>query len=781
LHDAVDTVSCHGKTDVTFREGRAMSDVVFPDDLSTDEKGVYLRLYLDETGEQLDALVQTLLALEANPSDSRQLDEAFRLLHSIKGSSALLGIDRITSLTHHLESHFVHLRSGKRTLDAATMNVVLHCIDFLRECNEHLRKGELLESAGELLDQVRALEHATAPPHSAAPVATASVRPVATASADARLWRITVYFAPGLQMPDLKAELILARLAAVGDVLSSIPPRDLLASTHDLAVIDIKVRSAAERATIEAAANADGVQRLVVEVSDPEESPVVVAVEDQAADASPPEAVVEVGLRRGEAAAPLTETLRIDIDRLDVLLNLAGELLVNRARFSQVVDTIGQLFQKSAHSDRLSLITDSLNGVIHTLDHGVNVDLAAMSQELTTQLEVLKHQTHTWNEGRHGFTELVAAVDQLTRVSQNLQQVVLSTRMVPVGPLFSRFKRSVRDMANELGKKVSLELLGEKTELDKRIIDELGDPLNHLIRNSIDHGIESTDIRVRHGKPETATVRMTASHQGNNVIITVEDDGGGIDIRRVRQTAIDRGLLRKDEATNLDEAEILEFIWEPGFSTKSVVSNVSGRGVGMDIVRTRVRQLNGSIEVTSIPGVGTTFSIRLPLTLAITRCMLFQLPQAVFAAPIENVREIVRLADHRTVNAHGRELCDIRGEFLPLFGMEDLFRWSGVRHDSRGCKNVVVLQSQNRAIGLRVDMLLGGHDIVVKPLDESYSQVRGLGGASILGDGSVCLLLDVATCVELTQLHKTAKRGFAEALQRPSSDYPAPNPGASHQ
>jgi two-component system chemotaxis sensor kinase CheA len=186
----------------------------------------------------------------------------------------------------------------------------------------------------------------------------------------------------------------------------------------------------------------------------------------------------------------------------------------------------------------------------------------------------------------------------------------------------------------------------------------------------------------------------------------------------------------------------------------------------MDIVRTKVSQLNGSIEVMSVPGVGTTFSIRLPLTLTITRCMLFQLPQAVFAAPIENVREIVRLADHRTVTVHGRELCDIRGEFLPLVGMEDLFHWSGIRHDSHGCENVVVLRSASRSIGLRVDMLLGGQDIVVKPLDENYLHIRGLGGASILGDGSVCLLLDVATCVELAQPQKTVKSMSAESLQQ---------------
>jgi two-component system chemotaxis sensor kinase CheA len=392
--------------------------------------------------------------------------------------------------------------------------------------------------------------------------------------------------------------------------------------------------------------------------------------------------------------------------------------------------------------------------------------MAAVSRELGDQVALLQQQTDAWNDGRRSFAELVSAVDQLTRVSKSLQQVVLSTRMVPVGPLFGRFKRSVRDISNELGKKVFLELEGEKTELDKRMIDELGDPLNHLIRNAIDHGIESADTRIRHGKAETATVRMTASHRGNNVFITVEDDGGGIDVHRVRQTAIDRGLVTREEAAGLGDAEIIDLIWEPGFSTKAAVSNVSGRGVGMDIVRTKVSQLNGSIEVMSVPGVGTTFSIRLPLTLTITRCMLFQLPQAVFAAPIENVREIVRLADHRTVTVHGRELCDIRGEFLPLVGMEDLFQWSGIRHDSHGCENVVVLRSASRSIGLRVDMLLGGQDIVVKPLDENYLHIRGLGGASILGDGSVCLLLDVATCVELAQPQKTVKSMSAESLQQ---------------
>jgi two-component system chemotaxis sensor kinase CheA len=751
-----------------------MTDLDFPDDLPADEMADYLRLYLDETGEQLDGLVQTLLVLETNPSDSKQLDEAFRLLHSIKGSSALLGLDRITSLTHHLESHFVRLRSGKRTLDTATMNVVLRCIDFLRDCNERLRRGELLGNAGELLEQVRALEHATdaGSPAPATPVApVAAVGPMAETVTAARVWRITVHFSAGLQMTELKAELILARLAVVGEVLASDPPRELLANIHALSSFEIEVISAAERAAIEAAANAEGVERLVVEAADPAGSRGSGAEAGPGADASPSMAT-EAALHPTEsvsaspAGSPLAETLRIDVDRLDALLNLAGELLVNRARFSQLLGTMEPLFRKSAHSGRSSLVAGSLRGIIHTLDQKTNVDMAAVSRELGDQVALLQQQTDAWNDGRRSFAELVSAVDQLTRVSKSLQQVVLSTRMVPVGPLFGRFKRSVRDISNELGKKVFLELEGEKTELDKRMIDELGDPLNHLIRNAIDHGIESADTRIRHGKAETATVRMTASHRGNNVFITVEDDGGGIDVHRVRQTAIDRGLVTREEAAGLGDAEIIDLIWEPGFSTKAAVSNVSGRGVGMDIVRTKVSQLNGSIEVMSVPGVGTTFSIRLPLTLTITRCMLFQLPQAVFAAPIENVREIVRLADHRTVTVHGRELCDIRGEFLPLVGMEDLFQWSGIRHDSHGCENVVVLRSASRSIGLRVDMLLGGQDIVVKPLDENYLHIRGLGGASILGDGSVCLLLDVATCVELAQPQKTVKSMSAESLQQ---------------
>ena len=793
-----------------------MTDIAFPDDLPADEMGDYLRLYLDETGEQLDGLVQTLLVLEADPSDARQLDEAFRLIHSIKGSSALLGLDRITTLTHHLESHFERLRSGKRKLDTATMNVVLRCIDFLRACNEHLRRGEPLGSAGELLDQVKGLEHATAGGTTAAQDAgrqrtdmAPAQSPAAQAQAAMPLWQLTVHFRAGLPMAEMKAELILARLASLGTVLGSNPPAELLADSAGLTTIEIELCTPADQRAIEAAATADGVERIVFGTTNadgPSRSQAafvpgvaVTAEVDEPPDAEPEPLSVDgqetadradipgmpSGTRltstRPVAAAGagtqlMAETVRVDVSRLDVLLNLTGELVVNRARFVQLVDAMAPLFRKSGLTGRASHVADGLRGTLHAIESNATIDQPAIARELAELVRSLDDDARGWEEVRRTFSELVATVDQLSRVSQSLQRGVLSTRMVPVGPLLSRFKRSVRDIANELGKKVALELLGEKTELDKRMIDEIGDPLNHLIRNAIDHGIEPGDVRIRRGKPEVATVRLTASHRGNNVFITVEDDGGGIDVERVREIAIARGLFTDQQAAQLAEHEIIESIWQPGFSTAATVSDISGRGVGMDIVRTKIRALNGSIDVASQRGVGTTFTIRLPLTLTITRCMLFELPQAVLAAPIENVREIVRLADHQVVSANGRQFCDVRGEFLPLVGIEDLFSWQGAASDAVTGGNVVILHSDGQSICLRVNMLLGGQDIVVKPLDENYTHIRGLGGASILGDGSVCLLLDVATCVGLASPQKAGRANAAEILPPAAAGRLLPTP-----
>ena len=734
-------------------------------DLPADDMAEFVSVYIDETGEQCDQLVQLLLALESEPRDARRIAEAFRLIHSIKGSAAMLGLDRITGLAHHLESHFERLRSGSLLLDGPTIEAALRCIDYFRACNDRLQKGEKLEPVDDLLEAVKKLGQATqpaaaaapavptlptAPPTSAVPLApptpavptapptpalpTASSTPARTPqraeppAANERIRRIRVQFTPGLAMADLKAELVLARLAGLGVVVESTPASAEFATTSDLRTLDVVLRTAATGSAMTIAADVDGVVGVELDVAPP--------VEPAAAPA-PTE------------SGAVAETMRVGVERLDVLLNLVGELVVSRARFVQLVADMAPLFRKAAVGGRSGGTTHSLREAVESIVRSASgpVDRAAAVCE--SQLEKLEEQGRMWEEGHRRYAELVESVDHLTRVADSLQRGVLSTRMVPVGPLLNRFKRSVRDIANELGKSVTLEIAGEKTELDKRMIDELGDPLVHLVRNAIDHGIEPADVRLRRGKPEIATVRLAASHRGNSVIISISDDGGGIDVERIRDRAVARGLVSSDQAATLSPRELIDFIWQPGFSTAAEVSNISGRGVGMDIVRTRIEALSGSIDIDSTLGVGTTFIIRLPLTLAIARCMLFRLDQAAVAVPVENVRELVTVNDDCILTIGGRRVCDIRGEFLPLVDMDEVFSWPPTTGEPVQRGAVLVIHSGSRAVAVGVSTLLGTQDLVVKSLDENFMRIRGIGGASILGDGEVCLLLDASAVVDI--------------------------------
>jgi two-component system chemotaxis sensor kinase CheA len=756
-------------------------------DLPADDMAEFLSVYIDETGEQCDQIVQLLLALESEPRDARRIAEAFRLIHSIKGSAAMLGLDRITGLAHHLESHFERLRSGSLLLDGPTIEVALRCIDYFRHCNDRLRQGEKLEPVDELSDAVKRLTQTPpataqrpAAPVSAAPVSAAPVsaapaaaaapavtiapaapaarveapeptadipppsppdRPVADRpAADERLRRVRVQFAPGLAMVDLKAELVLARLGRLGVVVESSPAATDFAASPDLRTLDVVLRTAAAGSAITIAADVDGVVGIDIDVEPPVEVPVAPV---------PTEATAVV------------ETMRVGVDRLDVLLNLVGELVVSRARFVQLVGDMSPLFKKAAVGGRSGGTGQSLREAVESIVRSASgpVDRAAAACE--SHLEKLEEQGRMWEEGHRRYAELVESVDHLTRVADSLQRGVLSTRMVPVGPLLNRFKRSVRDIANELGKSVTLELTGEKTELDKRMIDELGDPLVHLVRNAIDHGIEPADVRLRRGKPEMATVRLSASHRGNSVLISISDDGGGIDVERIRDRAVARGLVSAEQAATLSPRELTDFIWQPGFSTAKQVSNISGRGVGMDIVRTRIEALSGSIDVETKLGEGSTFIIRLPLTLAIARCMLFRMEQAAFAVPVENVREIVTITDDCILSVGGRRVCDIRGEFLPLVDMDEIFSWPTAAADQAPRGAVLVMHAGSRAVAVCVSSLLGTQDLVVKSLDENFMRIRGLGGASILGDGEVCLLLDAAAVVDIVMRSRTVMEGRA--------------------
>ena len=746
--------------------------------MSPEEKEEFLQIYLDETEEELDSLVEKMLVLEENPNSRDDLNEAFRMVHSMKGAAGMLGFSEVTAVTHLLESRFEKLRSGILTLDQPTMAVTLECVDYLRECNVHLRQNENFPSPEQLLQKLETLDRqsyeATVAQRAGSTIdtgespiskgtkssETGSAKSVAIPNAvliDAAVFHIQVSFEPGLRLLDMKAQLIQTRLSDLGEVKVIRPTLEELAAKTGPVAFELLVASDRDPEMLQDAADVHGVSGLTVDKITGSKLPSVAQEIQQSTGEveSPP---MKSGEPKPESQVEpkkkVAETVRVEIDRLDNLLNLAGELVVNKARFSQIAGQMKPAFKRGNDLGRLRAFVDSIRLLIQNTKES---DIAASGQfsGLEDDLRLLENQVEHWEQTRKSFGQINEAIDQLSRVSDSLQRGVLQTRMIPVAPLFNRFKRVVRDLSKEKNKKTSLQIKGEKTELDKRMIDELGDPLVHLVRNSIDHGMESTEERLRLRKPEVGTILLEASHRGNHIFISVSDDGGGIDPSKISRRAVERGLLSSAMANAMTDQQLIEYIWHPGFSTAETVTNISGRGVGMDIVKTRISDLNGTIEVRSEIGVGTKFSIRLPLTLAIINSLLLRIRDVVYGVPIDDVREIVSLTPDQVLSVHGKFTFNVRGQYLPLISIDDLFQWAGKSHTRQmpntmnKVTNVLVLQSAGKAVGLCVDELLGSEDIVIKSLSENFVNIRGLSGASILGDGTVSLLLDVGTVLEL--------------------------------
>lgn len=785
-----------------------------PDSEFPNEMSEYLQMFLDETEEQLEDLIETLLLLERHPNSENELNEAFRLMHSIKGSAGIMGLDNITVLAHQLENRFERFRSRVDQLDQPMMNLVLRCIDFLKQCTARLRAGQAIGSAAELLDELHEHENRATPPMVSAPAVetTGEKKDAAVPVTDdspETIGRLTVHvhFEPELQLVDLKAQLIASRLAGLGEILNTIPPIAELETITELTEFHVELQTQATEDTIRCAIDLDGVQSVVIDTRpqtptvnepQPSESPpasmpmneadeefvthsLVTEMESGAATDSettpsnvgqqvpqpqPQQRPLEVEPAKTPEKLPtrVAETLRVDIDRLDNLMNLTGELVVNRARFVQLSGLLSPKLKKSTSINRLRDLEGDLAETIAALRqrNSGDGDWRQRIQHLEDGLELVREQVAVMETSRRYFGQITEAIDQLTRVSDKLQRGILETRMVPVGPLFNRFQRVVRDLSVERGKQVRLELRGEKTELDKRMIDELGDPFVHLVRNCVDHGLESTEERLRQGKPEFGTIVLEASQSGHNVCIQIRDDGAGININRIKAKIVERGLLSFVAVDDLSDEELIDYIWHPGFSTAEKITDVSGRGVGMDVVKTRIHDLSGTIEVKSIPQQGTTFTIRLPLTLAIINSLLVRARGVIFSIPISDVREIVALRRTEITSIHGRATFAVRGEFIPLVGMDDVFSWRDdpandpgnvlqdefTTDETNSKVPVVILQSSGRSLGLRVHDLLGSQEVVIKSLADNFVSIRGLSGASVLGDGTVCLMLDVASVID---------------------------------
>jgi two-component system chemotaxis sensor kinase CheA len=759
-----------------------------------------LPLYLDEVDEQIAALNETLVKLEEVPDDEKTLRDAFRLVHTIKGSSSMMGLTTVRDLTHHLETFFDQLRSRKRTLDRPFLDLCFRALDALRDFHRDVRaEGKSgLDLAG-LTAAIQALLNEPQPaavdvppgekpqpvpqPGAAGLDPPAPVAPAAgLGSGQAEPLRLIVVFEPNLQWADMKAKLVLNRLAAKSRILATEPPTEHLEEVEHLTEFVIWLATESDFGELHALANVDGVSEIRIESAPwPGSTPArpgpppteAVVVERSAAEpgiaAGPvpgegPSASIPVPQESEAPASPakkgrVTETVRVDVERLDQLMNLAGELVINKSRFFEISRGLEEVFRASSAQllaadtlDRLDALARGLEGFDagHPAGNGSLARWDSQLRKLRENVRSIHDELDLIRQGRERLGAMAEAIDHLSRVSDGIQRGVLETRMVPIGPLFDRFQRVIRDLRLASNKEVVLRIEGEKTELDKRMIDELGDPLIHMVRNSIDHGLESPGEREAAGKPRAGTVTLAASHRGNSVVVTVSDDGRGINCERVRQKAVARGLIGEAASRQLSERQLIAFIWHPGLSTAEQVTEISGRGVGMDIVKSRIETLSGTVDVRTEPGHGTTFIVRLPLTLAIISVLLARAGNEFYAIPLDHLDEIVAVGCDQIYRVHGQRSIEIRGRIISLVALADILRGSnGAAGSPRSADEVepahtvVVVSNGETTLGLIVDELFGIQEAVLKSLEKNFRPVPGLSGASILGDGRVSLILDI--------------------------------------
>ena len=670
----------------------------------------YLAIFLDEAEAALEGLTAALLAMESGgtPSDLKHL---MGTAHKIKGSAASIGLNRIAKLAHLMEDVLEQQIQDGGSLPEGISDVLLKCTDgLLRHLAEMRRGAPPTDPLGELARELLAARAACSTP---------PARALAT-------YRCEVRFEPDLPAAGLKAEVICQKLARLGELSECEPRREQfdeldglegfrcrLTTEHSVESIREKMRVAGVAESrvelldegpsaakgMASLAPAAALHAVPADAASRDAAPVAPADGGTAgqadaasgpAGASPlapaepapaarPKTPAGEGEPRGECGQRPTETVRVDIERLDHLMDLAGQLVINRAQFVQVGDKLRAALgsRRSVLAlNRVSAELERMTGQMTArLDSG---HAAAMLEGLHNHLRRIQHELDPLRRDlqsilqAHEYVEdLFEAIHQLGRVSDGIQQSVMDTRMVPIGPLFARFKRVVRDITRSTGKRARLEIRGENTELDKRMIDELGDPLIHMVRNAADHGIETPEAREAAGKPRHGTISLNAYHRGNNIIIEVSDDGKGLDAERIKRKAIDKGLITEADAEKMSRSQIYQLIWEPGLSTAEKVTEVSGRGMGMDIVKSKIEDLNGVVELDSEPGRGTTLTIKLPLTLAILPSLMVEIDGDVFAMPLEGVEEIVSVRRAELATVHGRWTARVRGRVISVVRLRE--------------------------------------------------------------------------------------------------------------
>jgi two-component system chemotaxis sensor kinase CheA len=635
----------------------------------------YLQMFLAESREHLQELNLAVVRIEEQPEDGATVDEIFRIAHSLKGMSATMGFAGMAALTHQMEDVFELLRQRSGGLARETVDVLLECLDALEGATdaieadgaENLEPAALIERLkGLVRDRTTDQQVARHGGAAAAPVPAAVVEAIGSGHA---MLHARVMLDDETLMPAVRAYMVIAAAADMGTVVASAPEEDHV-EAFDGRRVDVWVAAGVEAAALSAALTA------VPDVATAEVAEVAEAGVVGVAEPAAPVPMPVVAGERGEGGR-VAATVRVDAERLDQLMHLMGELVVQR-----------------------------------------------------TQVEVLAAQAEV-----PGLSQAMA---DLTRCSHALQAIVMQVRMIPVEAVFLRFPRLVRDLSSKLGKHVELELVGQDTELDRTVVDAIGDPLVHLVRNALDHGLETPADREAAGKPAAGTVRISARHAGGNVVLTVADDGQGVDRHAVAAKAVRAGLIAPEQADAIDMTRAIELLFTPGFSTRDHADDISGRGIGMDAVRAKVRELGGEVLLTSEPGVGSTAQIRLPLTLAIMSALLVRAGGRVFGIALDRIDRTVRLVDHPVRSAAGQRMLVVGDAVLPLYDAA-----AALGHQrADDCEFAVIVQSHERSIALAVSTLIGQRELVTRPLPPDLAELAPVSGAAVLSDGEIALLVD---------------------------------------
>lgn len=694
------------------------------------------QIFYEESFEGLDIMESSLLDLDTETVDPETINTIFRAAHSIKGSSGTFGFTEITEFTHVLETLLDQIREGSRSLTQEHVDLLLQSVDCLRSMLANLQAGEAAEHplAKPLMDQFNAIlgstgQQASIAPDAVTPATVATdVTGEVTGEVTGDFTDYLIRFTPDASMLrtgneptrmfrelDELGEMSVTCQVSNVPIIDAIVPEDCylsweinLSTDQAISAIEEVFEWVADDSDLEitvvAGLFADESGNLPVagaateadtsSVSSPQAATLShAATLPQPQDAAAPPAKPKAAPKSVEASS-----IRVSTSKIDNLVNLVGELVITQSMLGQV---------------------------------GSEFDLSKLAK-LQEGLAQLEHNT------------------------RELQESVMRIRMLPISFTFSRFPRMVRDLSRQLGKKVDIKLLGEQTELDKTVMEKIGDPMVHLVRNSLDHGLEPPAERKAAGKPETGTVTLNAYHQSGNIVIEIIDDGRGLNTQRIRAKAVENGLISEHE--NLTTEQIHDLIFQPGFSTAEAVTDVSGRGVGMDVVRRNIQELKGTVEVKSEAGVGSTFTVRLPLTLAILDGQLISVGTQTFIIPLVSIVESLQV-DTALINhvAGGCDVFRLRDEYIPIIKLWEVF---GVEPASREISDslLVVLEAGSQKVALVVDDLLGQQQVVIKSMESNYRKIDGISGATILGDGTVSLILDITDLIDMAGVHHQATR-----------------------